>query len=62
MLYVVFRNAIPVYGVMVTSMTKQPASGSRPAGAYFPGIVAEGRFDCVAVLPASTGGWPGAAR
>ena len=25
-------------------MTKQPAGGSRPAGAYSPGIVAEGRF------------------
>jgi 2-iminobutanoate/2-iminopropanoate deaminase len=25
-------------------MTKQPVEGSRPAGAYSPGIVAEGRF------------------
>ncbi len=25
-------------------MTKQPVGGSRPAGAYSPGIVAEGRF------------------
>jgi 2-iminobutanoate/2-iminopropanoate deaminase len=25
-------------------MAKQPAGGSRPAGAYSPGIVAEGRF------------------
>lgn len=37
-------------------MTKQPAGGSKPAGAYSPGIIAEGRFVYVSGQGALDGG------
>ncbi len=42
-------------------MTKQPAGGSKPAGAYSPGIIAEGRFVYVSGQGALDGGGESAA-
>lgn len=42
-------------------MTKQPAGGSKPAGAYSPGIIAEGRFVYVSGQGALDGGGEAAA-